>query len=266
MRSFRHLAVLGAASGVVSLVVLVTDAPRLWLAAGPAALAVLDAAVLWGLTRAAVRKALKVEVTLPRVRGFVLILDVLVGASLAILASTLTLSPAPRIVLTTVGVAALVAALGGLIVRVYSLDLRMSSPAFRMFPPASVLVAAEDLGRLKRLLSAGTPFPLAAFAVAPECSDLLDRWLLRGRARVLAGQHDILEGRPYCDIALAGPGRRVVLADAETLDVLLSLLEGDTTREFSVSVGTATYPRDGESLDPLINKAFAVAEPLGAGL
>jgi hypothetical protein len=277
-RSLRHLRVLLAASAVIAAVVVIADASRLWLAAGPALLGVLDVAMFSGPvvryrhrvvagTAARLRLLSSVE-SLRSLWEFPVALLV-VGAGLVVLGGTLSLSTAVRVVLAAVGVAALVATLGRLFFRTYLHNLRLpdevASPG--LVPPASVLVDAADLGRLKTFLSAGTPFTLVAFAAAPECSDSLDRWLLRGRARVLAAaQHNIIEGRPYCHIALAGPGRRLVLADDETRHLLLSLLQGDTAREFSVSIGIATYPADGESLDQLTDKAFAVAAPLVAGL
>jgi len=266
-RSLKHIGVLGASSGLIALVVVVTDASRVWLAAGPALLGVLDAAVFSGPAARAARWAARAG---RRPGGG---MRTLVSWEPA---STLYQWDGVPSLLRAVPIAVLIAIVGAGSVAGVPLWVRLALAV----PAVFLLGGFGRLGFMGILpLHAERPekaetvvevfiaaasrdarFVLLGLEVPDDQAGGMDAILSHARAAALssrAGGADPV----ICRITVFAARRSVVLADASTRAAFLKVLR-KTPAAAALSVGEATYPDDGDSAAELVAAAFAKTRPL----
>jgi hypothetical protein len=279
-RSRRHLLGLALLSGVICVVVVLADASRVWLAAGPAAIAVLDTFAFSGFATRKVAPLLRrpgrrlarrpgglahdymlVDFGWPILRWLVAVLG---GVATAILAAFHTSSS--LWLLLPIGVV-VVAVLLPLALDAFAALLARTHPThhdvdvtrdFRRHRVSDIQEAARGLSHIHLgpgALSLGLVLPIGATAgpldvlaiTSPEQpQERIDAELALARQRTLEIEHD-RQREGVCEIVEAGPSARLVVADHSSRSTFLAVFR-DSAGARDVRVGEATYPEDGSTL------------------
>jgi hypothetical protein len=284
-RSPTHLRALIAASALLAAAVLIADLNRLWLAAGPALLGLLDAAVLYG-SPARARRSLATK--MPGSARFVLLTHrvrhstgaVAFEKVLAVLAIAAAAFVTGGPVSLPTWLRALIAiACGAALVLAFEILFGDKVARFRervenRASESTSDPAVEGRLRLSQTVIAGrrasgksgrsaetfaallekSPSIVLAFTARDVSAGELDHALLLARRAARAAR----QGGPepiFCYIVPDQNKGRVVIADPLTAELVLSLLRAGPLAD-RLKVGQARYPEDASDVAALIAAAF----------